>query len=140
MKVSRRFVHKETKSPHWRLTRRHSWPHLVLSLSVALRQLPEGAEVLLESSQLGCGGGARLPVAAAAAAAAALPHAGPQGEQEVADQELHPLGTGPRGNIWSNNAADENVKRKVIVRGIQVVPKLSDVILNAVTLKIAGLA
>lgn len=68
----------------------------MLSLSVALRQLPEGAEVPLESGQLECGSGAGLPVAAAAAGAAAaaptLPQAGPQGQQEIADQELHPLG------------------------------------------------
>lgn len=91
----------------------------MLSLSVALCQLPEGAEVLLESSQLGCGGGAGLPVAAAAAAAA-LPHAGPQGQQEIADQELHPLGTRRRGK---NNETGEKRKLKVIVKGNTGCPK-----------------
>lgn len=61
--------------------------YLVLSLSVALCELPEGAEIPLETSQLGCGSRAGLSVTAAST----LPQTGPQGQQKITDQELHPL-------------------------------------------------
>ena len=62
-------------------------PYLVLRLPVALCELPERAEVPLKTSQLRSRGRAGLPVTAAPP----LPHTGPQGQQEVAHQELHPL-------------------------------------------------
>lgn len=62
--------------------------HLVLCLLVAQPQPAQRAEVSLKSSQLGTGGGARL----ANGATASLPHYGPQGQQEVTHQQLHPLG------------------------------------------------
>lgn len=66
----------------------YSWMYLVLRLSVALCEFSEGAEVPLETSQLGSRGRAGLSITAASP----LPQTGPQGQQEVTDQELHPLG------------------------------------------------
>lgn len=61
--------------------------YLVLRLSVALCQLSERAEVPLETGQLGSRGRTRFSITAASS----LPQTGPQGKQEVTDQELHTL-------------------------------------------------
>ncbi len=63
------------------------WSYLVLRLSMALCELSESAEVSLKTSQLGSRGRTGLSVTAASS----LPQTGPQGQQKVTEQELHPL-------------------------------------------------
>lgn len=61
--------------------------YLVLRLSVALCEFSQRAQVPLETSHLG----SRCWAGFSVTAAPPLPQAGPQGQQKVTDEQLHPL-------------------------------------------------
>lgn len=75
----------------------------MLCLSVTLGESSQGAQVPLETGQLGTMSRAWFSIAAATS----LPQTGPQGQQEVTDQELHTLTEETEKNLRAAQCFDQ---------------------------------